>query len=92
MVNLDPTYLSKLENDRADYSPTEGTIRELAEHLDLDAEQLIFLAGRLPEQYRAFVVQHHTEIAALFSRMQTDPDFAGKVFNDLSQQEENEYI
>lgn len=77
-MGLDFTYLSKLENDRADYAPKEDVIRKLAEHLELDAEELVFLAGRIPERDEEFLKRNYKEMPALFRRMQENPEFAQK--------------
>lgn len=90
LVDLDFTYLSKLENDRADYPPKEDAIRKLAEHLELDAEELVFSAGRIPERDEEFLRQNYKAMPALFRRMQENPDFAQKVFNEATQQDEQE--
>ncbi|HEY9811552.1 MAG TPA: helix-turn-helix transcriptional regulator [Halomicronema sp.] len=87
LVELDFTYLSKLENDRADYPPKEDVIRSLAKHLELDAEELIFLAGRLPQGTEHFLKQHYKEMPALFRRLQENPEFAQKVFQAASEDE-----
>lgn len=81
LLHVDFTYLSKLENDRADYAPKEDVIRGLGRNLDLDEEELIFLAGRLPQQYEEFLKQNNREITALFRRLQTNPNFAKQVFD-----------
>jgi transcriptional regulator with XRE-family HTH domain len=78
LLSVDFTYLSKLENDRADYPPKEEVIRALARNLDLDQEELIFLAGRLPQQYEALLRQNPKEMQALFRRMQDDPSWIKK--------------
>ncbi|NES69658.1 MAG: helix-turn-helix transcriptional regulator [Okeania sp. SIO2D1] len=75
-LGVDFTYLSKLENDRADYAPKEEVIRGLARNLDLDEEELIFLAGRIPQQYEEILKQNPKEMLALFRRMQENPEFA----------------
>lgn len=80
LVELDFTYLSKLENDRADYAPKEDVIRSLARELDLNAEELIFLAGRIPQHDEDFLKQNYQAMPALFRRMRENPDFAQKVF------------
>lgn len=90
LVNLDFTYLSKLENDRADYPPKEDVIRKLAEHLELDAEELVFLAGRIPEQDEEFLKQNYKEMPALFRRMKANPEFAQKIFNEVTQLDQKE--
>jgi HTH-type transcriptional regulator, competence development regulator len=82
MVGLDFTYLSKLENDRADYPPKEEVIRLLANSLNLNAEELIYAAGRLPQREEEFLKQHYKDMPTLFRRMRENPEFAKKVFKE----------
>lgn len=90
LVSIDFTYLSKLENDRADYPPKEFAIRSLAENLDLNAEELIFLAGRITSQDEEFFKQNPKEMLVLLRRMQSHPEFADKVFREAKKLEEQE--
>lgn len=91
MVLLDYTYLSKLENDRAEYPPSEDTIKRLAKHLDLpNVEQLTYLAGRIPQRDEDFIKQHYKEMPALFRRMQEDPNFVKRVLRQDAQPEDEE--
>jgi transcriptional regulator with XRE-family HTH domain len=87
LLGVDFTYLSKLENDRADYAPKEDVIRALAQHLDLDQEELIFLAGRIPRQDEDFLKQNYKDMPLLFRRMRENPDFARKVFEAASERD-----
>lgn len=87
LLGVDFTYLSKLENDRADYAPKEDVIRALAQHLDLNEEELIVLAGRIPQEYEAFLKQNYKEMPALLRRMWENPEFAQKVFQAVSEEE-----
>jgi transcriptional regulator with XRE-family HTH domain len=89
LVSLDFTYLSKLENNRADYPPKEEVIRNLATQLDLNPEELIFLAGRIPEHDEQLLQQNYKEMPMLFRRMHEDPQFARNIF-DLAINEEQE--
>jgi HTH-type transcriptional regulator, competence development regulator len=84
LVNLDFTYLSKLENDRADYPPKEDVIRLLAKHLELNEEELIFLVGRIPHQEEALLKEHYKDMPTLFRRMRENPEFAQQVFKAAS--------
>ncbi len=90
LVELDFTYLSKLENDRADYSPKEYVIQLLAHYLELNQEELIFLAGRIPQRDEDFIKQNYKAMPALFRRMQEDPKFAQKIFQEATQPEGEE--
>ena len=90
LIGLDFTYLSKLENDRADYPPKEDVIRSLAQNLDLDEEELIFLVGRIPQRDEDFIKRHYKIMPALFRRMQENPDFAKRIFREATQPENEE--
>ena len=84
LLKIDFTYLSKLENNRADYAPKEDVIRGLAKHLKLNEEELIFLAGRIPQQEEDLLKQHYKDMPALFRRMRENPEFAQRVFREAS--------
>lgn len=90
MVPLDFTYLSKLENDRADYPPREEIIRSLAFHLNLDGEELIYHADRIPELDKDFLNQHPKESSALLRKMRTNDKFRQRVFREATQPEDQE--
>ncbi len=85
-IGLDFTYLSKLENDRADYAPKEDVIRAIARNLSLDQEELIFLAGRIPQQEEEVLRQNYKDMPLLFRRMRENPDFARRVIEEASQE------
>jgi transcriptional regulator with XRE-family HTH domain len=85
-IGLDFTYLSKLENDRADYAPKEDVIRAIARNLSLDEEELIFLAGRIPHQEEDVLRQNYKDMPLLFRRMRENPDFARRVIEEASQE------
>ncbi|MBR8830387.1 MAG: hypothetical protein N5P05_003482 [Chroococcopsis gigantea SAG 12.99] len=89
-LGLDFTYLSKLENNRADYAPKEEVIRLLAQQLDLEAEELIFLAGRIPQQEEDLLKQHYKTMPTLFRRMRENPEFAERVLQEALKVETNE--
>ncbi|MDY7014537.1 MAG: helix-turn-helix transcriptional regulator [Cyanobacteriota bacterium] len=87
LLKLDFTYLSKLENERADYPPKEDAIRALAHHLDLDEEELIFLAGRIPKKEEELLKEHYKGLPTLFRRMRENPEFARKVLDEAMQED-----
>lgn len=90
LLKIDFTYLSKLENNRADYAPKEEVIRGLARHLKLDEEELIFLAGRIPQQEEELLKQHYKQMPVLFRRMRENPEFAQRVFREATTQKSQE--
>lgn len=50
-LGIDFTYLSKLENDRGE-PPGEDLVRRLAELFEVDAEELLAKAGKIPAELR----------------------------------------
>jgi transcriptional regulator with XRE-family HTH domain len=47
-INIDFTYLSKIENNTLPYSPSTETLKKLSKILDVDELELLSLAGKLP--------------------------------------------
>lgn len=80
LLRVDFTYLSKLENDRADYAAKEDIIRSIAQQLELNADELVFLAGRVPQRYHDFLKENARDLADLFQRLSENPDLAERLF------------
>lgn len=53
-VGVGFTYLSKVENGKLDFGdyPSEALIHRLADALDVDEDELLILAGRVPSAIR----------------------------------------
>lgn len=90
LVEVDYTYLSKLENDRADYPPKEDVIRALAHHLELDAEELSYLAGRITAE-DAKVVQelaktHQKQMPVLLRTIRDNPEMVQRILQEAQQE------
>lgn len=80
------TYVSKIENNKADYPPSDEVLKSLSEVLGLEFELLHRISGKVfPEDYRIFVelVRTNPDVLPLFRRMYLDPQFARFVFNSL---------
>lgn len=71
-LDIDFTYLSKLENNRGE-PPGEQTVRNLADVLDEDEEELLALAGKVPEELRDRA-QQDLDFARLLRRLPDLPD------------------
>jgi HTH-type transcriptional regulator, competence development regulator len=52
-VGVDFTYLSKIENDRLEHTPSINTLQDLAQALDVDELELMELANKVPPMLRA---------------------------------------
>ena len=79
LVEIDCTYLSKLESNHSEYPPKEYVIQQLAHYLGLDHEELMCLTGRLPERYQDFLKQNYKVMPALFEWMRQEPNFISKI-------------
>ena len=71
-IGIDFTSLSRIESNRANYPPKESTIRALALNLSLDSEELIFLAGRIPQKDSELLKLHYKTMATLFRLLRED--------------------
>ena len=65
-VGVDFTYISKMENGRLENSPSEKTISEIARVLEIDANELILLANKVPAAIRETIT--NDDLAATFLR------------------------
>ncbi len=77
-LGIDFTYLSKLENDRGE-PPGEETVRKLAAILDVDAEELLALAGKIPTALRELALRD-VNFARFLRRL---PNLSDKELSDL---------
>ena len=59
MVGVSFTYISKVENEKLDFGdyPSEDLIRKLAEALEIDVDELLILAQKIPEQIKERVIE-----------------------------------
>ena len=58
-----------MARNHPDRTPKEEVIRAFARHLELDADEFIFLAGRIPSLDRELLQQHYKTMPALFRRI-----------------------
>lgn len=63
-VGVSPTYMSQVEQDVAD-PPTAERVRKMAELLDEDPDELIAMAGRLPEDLPEIIQSRASEMPKL---------------------------
>lgn len=68
-LEIDFTYLSKLENGRGEPA-SEELIRDIAAKLQLDAETLLALAGKVPPELRQ-IAQRDYDFAMFLRRLPT---------------------
>lgn len=69
-IKIDFTYLSKIENGKVD-PPSEEKIKIMASELDVDADELLNLAGKIsPEQIRK-AVEANPHVGTLLRKLQS---------------------
>lgn len=75
-IGIDPTYLSRVENDAlpAGQFPAEATVTKLAEVLGEDNDVLLALAGRVSSEVQAIIRERPQLFAALVKQMRGVPD------------------
>lgn len=59
IVEIDFTYLSKIENDRLEYTPSVKTLHQLAEALEADELELLELAQKVPTPLAGILSDKH---------------------------------
>ncbi len=73
LVGCDYTYISKLENNTATYAPSEEMTGCLASLLGVDAEELIFSAGKIPSAYNGLLeklaLKYGTELPGVLEKL-----------------------
>ena len=55
-VGVDFTYISKIENGKGVRPPSEETLRKIALFLETDAEELLLLAKKVPQNFQETIV------------------------------------
>jgi HTH-type transcriptional regulator, competence development regulator len=83
-VDINFTYLSKIENGRLDFSdfPSEKLIRKLAKVLDGDVDELLLLAEKVPDEIKKRVIERPDAFRKL---ARLDDDALDRVLDSLGQ-------
>lgn len=77
-VGVDFSYLSKLENEAPGFSSvSEPTLQKLAEALDVDADEMITRAGKVPSDVQRILIDDFSLVKEVRRRNQADADSAG---------------
>ena len=85
-VDINFTYLSKIENDKLDFSdfPSEKLIRKLAKVLDGDVDELLLLAEKVPDEIKKRVIERPDAFRKI---ARLDDDTLDKLLEDLGEDE-----
>lgn len=70
LIDIDFTYLSKIENDRVP-PPSEEVIRKMAVHLEASEEELLTLAAKVDADELRDAVARDPRIGVLFRKLQS---------------------
>ncbi len=73
LVDIDFTYLSKIETGDLP-PPSDEVISKLAEHLDVDEQELFLLAEKIPPQYRREILEDDA-VPDILRLVTTYPEF-----------------
>ena len=59
MIGVSFTYVSKIENEKIDFGdyPSEDLIRKIASVLEVDEDEMLILAEKIPERIRRRVLE-----------------------------------
>ena len=72
-VDIDPTYLSKVENDTGgQYTLSEESLTRMADVLEADRDELLARAGKVPSDVQRILVANFSLIAEIRSRYNED--------------------
>ncbi len=71
LLHVDFTYISKIENGKVAFPPSEDLIRKMAVTLDADAEDLLSLAGQFDHRALHDIVTEIPEAGTLLRRLQS---------------------
>lgn len=74
-IDVEPSYLSKIERDQVP-PPSESTIKRLAAELDLDADVLLAMAGKVSSDLREAIRRRPKLFASLIRELNDQPDHA----------------
>lgn len=74
-VGIEPSYLSKVERDQGS-PPSEETLVRLATELDVDADLLLALAGKVSKDLQAAIRKRPQLFAELIRELRDLPDHA----------------
>ena len=74
-IGIEPSYLSRIERDR-DIPPGEGAIVALARELEVNADVLLAMAGKVSSEVQAAVRKRPELFSDLIRQLNTMPDRA----------------
>ncbi len=75
LISVDPTYLSRVENDRFD-APGEDVLTRLAVALKQDPDVLLGVAGRVSKEIQEIIASQPQEFARLIRLLKGKPGAA----------------
>lgn len=86
-VGVSFTYISKVENGKLDFGdyPSEELIRKLAEALGVEADELLLLAKKIPEEIKSRVLERPDAFRRI---AKLDDDGLDKLLKEMDRQED----
>ena len=84
-VGVSFTYISKIESGNAGYIPSAETIKRLAAILEVNEDELLLLAKKIPESVRNVIIENDFSTAFL-RKVPTMTNEQKKAINDILEQ------
>lgn len=84
-AGVSPTFMSKVETE--DWKPKEEKLRKIAKFLELDADDLVARAGRVPSEL-AEIIKEHGARPQLEALLRTTKRFSSDQMGKLVEQAE----
>ena len=87
-AGIDFTYLSKIENNKAE-PPSEDLVRNLAKELECDPLELIYLSQRVPSEDQKTIIESPKEWQLIFRKTREKPELLESI-KSLVEEGDNE--
>ena len=87
-AGIDFTYLSKIENNKAE-PPSEDLVRNLAKELECDPLELIYLSQRVPAEDQKTIIESPKEWQLIFRKTREKPELLESI-KSLVEEGDNE--
>jgi transcriptional regulator with XRE-family HTH domain len=89
ILEIDSTYLSKIERDRTGTPPSKSLLIKIADLIGCDHDSLIYSTGRIDDLYPIFeqLAITYRDFLPFLRKLNNSPKFAREVFDRLEQKD-----
>jgi len=86
ILDIQPSYISKIERCEVP-PPSEGTIVRLAQVLQVDPDELLAMAGKIPRDLREIITRRPRLFADLLRQLRDQPDHVIQRITEIAREE-----